>query len=183
MKNKEQKLFSILQNNNIKIEKDIFLYGYRIFTDYLLFSFITLPILIYNKCLKIAIIFIFLYSLLRKYIGGYHFNNRYLCIIISSLVTMFISIFINLFKFNKWIVWIISCILIINTILFTPIDHKNKKLNFKEKKYYKKKAILIEIVYVIMLLFITKNNYIYKLINIVFLLTDINIILGILFNN
>lgn len=123
-------------------------YGWSIFVHYLFYLIITLSIAVYYHCVFQTIIFLFLYIPLRKYIGGFHFSNNVVCILISTTVSIIPVLLSRYYNINIWIIILTSIILIIETILIAPIDHPNKQLNDKQLKLYKKTSLFIEIIYI-----------------------------------
>lgn len=141
-------IFNILKKNNIDIAEDLYHYGWSIFVHYLFYLIITLSIAVYYHCVFQTIIFLFLYIPLRKYIGGFHFSNNIVCILISTTVSIIPVLLSRYYNINIWIIILTSIILIIETILIAPIDHPNKRLNDKQLKLYKKTSLFIEIIYI-----------------------------------
>lgn len=88
----KNKLYSYLINNNISIEKDVFEYGFEYFYSYIIYLLVIIPISVFNHFTVEIIIFIILYIPIRKNIGGFHLKNKYHCLILSIIVTLFVPI-------------------------------------------------------------------------------------------
>ena len=143
----KNKLYSYLINNNISIEKDVFEYGFEYFYSYIIYLLVIIPISVFNHFTVEIIIFIILYIPIRKNIGGFHLKNKYHCLILSIIVTLFVPI---LKKNMNMYFYFFTFIIVFNTILYimyVPIDCKEKILSKAEKKYYKFMAILIHFIY------------------------------------
>ena len=79
----KNKIYTYLISNNVQIDQDVFDYGFSYFKKYIFYVFITIPFIIYFKLYLNVILFLVLFIPLRKYLGGYHFNNDVICILFS----------------------------------------------------------------------------------------------------
>lgn len=87
-------------------------------------------------------IFIISYLLLRKYAGGIHANTRTGCFVISDLILFGVLLIGQ--KIEKSIyLSIVSILSLLIVILFAPVDNPNRILSNTERKKFKKCAILI----------------------------------------
>lgn len=139
--------YKSFSKNNISLEKDVFEYGIKILERYIKFIVFTLASSLILGLVFEWFVFLMLFLLLRRYIGGLHLYNSQMCLIASSLITIFLSFMsksINISDLLFILIWLISIILI---KLFAPIDHSNKRIIKIEKRLYKNKALKISFVY------------------------------------
>ena len=174
------KLYKLLKENKIYIADDLFFYGWSYLKHYVIYFIITFPLVCYYNTFYISIFFIIFYIPLRRYLGGFHFDNNIACLFASAFVTIICPFIAYKYNIPFFITVIIFIFLVILTYSIAPIDHPNKKLTFYEKKIYKKKAVHTEFLYFIIciiLLVLSKEIYT-NLISIIFLISLISIILA-----
>ena len=173
-------LYNYLQQNGISIDQDVFYYGISLFKNYILFFIITIPFIIHYSLYYQMITFFIFYIPLRRYLGGFHFNQSNICIFASSFVSIIICLSSKYYNI-QYINYLYSFItLLFLTIYHAPVDHKNKRLTLNEKNVYKNKAIIIEIfffIFSIIAYFILKN-FIIIIMYYINLLNILNLILG-----
>ena len=145
-----KKIYNILKKNDIKIDEDLFYYGWANFTHYFVY-----------------LIFLLLYIPLRRYIGGFHFSSNIICIFFSTLISIIPPLLSKQFFVSFRLVILTSLILLIETFLIAPVDHKNKRLTNNQINLYKKKSIIIEFLYIGFIIISYKYS-IHILINIIF---------------
>lgn len=88
---------------------------------------------------------------LRQYCGGYHAKNVWVCMI-SSFMTLIFTVWIAMQDIGgivHWLFVIAACVIIIKN---SPIESENRKLNDNEKVEYRKKAVLLLIVFVLIVI-------------------------------
>lgn len=171
------KLYKLLKENKIYIAEDLFFYGWSHLKYYTIYFIITFPIVYYYNTFFITIFFIAFYIPLRRYLGGFHFNNNIICLLTSSFVTIICPLIGYNYNIHFFTIVIIFIFLVISTYFIAPIDHPNKKLTFFEKNIYKKKALHIEFLYftICIILFILSKPIYINLISIIFLLSLISL--------
>lgn len=131
-------IYKVLIKNNIILDEDVFYYGWSILKQYFIFFLITIPISIYCGIIFETLSFLAIYIPLRRYIGGFHFNRKYVCTIVSSIVTIFASFVSGKLQCNYMLITLTNLLLITATYLIAPVDHVNKRLSSREKDIYKK---------------------------------------------
>lgn len=178
---KKDKIYECLLMNGINMEKDVFDYGFMIFLTYMEYLLIIIPISLFMDISEYVIIFLLLFIPLRRYIGGYHMSTMKKCFVGSLILSL--SIPMIAIKIEK-IPFILSCFIFIICLTMTNrigvLDHPNKRILAIEKKTYKKRAILIEIIYIslYLILYNTKYNCIGNIITLLFLFFIISFILS-----
>lgn len=126
--------------------KDINLYQYAI-------QVLICTLLNYSAFVVIGIIFgmfwenfimIVPFSLIRKFTGGYHANKYRNCFIGSIAIDIMCLLIIrNIIGVGLYVFGGITIISFILICIFSPVEHKNKKLNSKEKAIYKLIAVVL----------------------------------------
>lgn len=112
---------------------------------------ILLPISFLLNIFWECILFILCFTPLRRVIGGFHFNKDYLCLIFSIMIAICIPMLSKYFSFiSIQTILIIFTIIIFITNYIGSVDNPNKRLTTTEKKYFKRKAIIIEILYLLL---------------------------------
>ena len=162
-----KKIYNILKKNDIKIDEDLFYYGWANFTHYFVYLIFTFILAFYCNCFKQTIIFLLLYIPLRRYIGGFHFSSNIICIFFSTLISIIPPLLSKQLFVSFRLVILTSLILLIETFLIAPVDHKNKRLTNNQINLYKKKSIIIEFLYIGFIIKSYKYS-IHILINIIF---------------
>ena len=168
-------IYKVLIKNNIILDEDVFYYGWSILKQYFIFFLITIPISIYCGIIFETLSFLAIYIPLRRYIGGFHFNRKYVCTIVSSIVTIFASFVSGKLQCNYMLITLTNLLLITATYLIDPVDHVNKRLSSREKDIYKKKSIKIEIFYFFLVIFLF-SFYQFNFINLIFIAECITLI-------
>ena len=145
------------------LNEDRELYEYAVYGFFLTTFPIIISITIGGIMGKIfeSILFIVTFMLTRKYSGGFHTRHAWVCII-SSLIILFVCIYIiaNI-KYN-FIFDIGMLCATIGLIIFSPIENENRRLDLIEKKEYKSKitviVLIIAIIYYLLIL-LNRENY------------------------
>ena len=89
-----------------------------------------------------AMIYIVTLSLIKSFAGGYHANTYLMCNVISGISFLFALImYFPLLRMSKSEVLIttvlVFCVTLLTIILFSPVEHPNKKIEQSDKKKYK----------------------------------------------
>lgn len=82
----------------------------------------------------IVIPFIFL----RKFSGGYHAKNVWICLVVSCLL-LFLCIMLSTYVKCDEVLIMLTFLAVIILSVFSPIENENKVLNQEEKTYIRKK--------------------------------------------
>ncbi|WP_337934794.1 accessory gene regulator B family protein [Jutongia sp.] len=89
-----------------------------------------------------------LFMLLQRYAGSYHAPVRWLCYV-GSMVMIIASVegYLTLLdqEINIWFLFILAG----GIVFLSPVENKNKPLDEKGKKVYKRKCIQICVIYII----------------------------------
>ena len=124
---------------NVINETDKELYKYALHSFFLLVA----PLILAGGigfCLgsvKHGVALIMPFMVLRKFSGGYHAKNLYVCILGSGFL-LFLCIILSMRMRCDW-KWAMSTVIAsVSLIAFSPIDSENRKIDTDEKKTYKK---------------------------------------------
>lgn len=92
-----------------------------------------------------SVLFFIAFQFVRRYAGGYHARTELRCQIFSTASIVISILFLKLFQQYEMIfLW--AALMILGTALialFSPLDTPAKPLCDNERKYYKKKTVLI----------------------------------------
>lgn len=167
------KLYKMLMDNNVKIDKDLYDYGYTILKNYLIIFFSVLIFSIWSHTVTETILFSLFLLTLRRYLGGFHFSNHRICNLFSFLLIIIVPIISDNIRISFLSLVCVFVIIITISIYIGPVDHYNKRISHQEKQIYKRKSILIEIIYFFLALvcnYFSLNN----IMNIIFLTMMVN---------
>ena len=109
-----------------KEDTDLYEYSISILINYIFFSLLILIGNLFTKNYCATFIFLFTFSLLRKYTGGLHLNRRITCLLLSVVLTLFVPYIANLFQFNSNFI-LISYLIISSIISILPIIEAPQK--------------------------------------------------------
>lgn len=171
---KENIIYNLLLKKGIKIDYDVFEYGSLIMKRYLTVLVFVFPLAIILNIFFEVIISLFLFTSIRKYLGGFHLNNNLSCLIFSVISALAIPLISKYYQVNFSFVLFLLFTDIFLTFFIGPMDHENKRMSVSEKETYKKRALITEVVYIIVSLLL----YYFNFLNFTFL-----IIYSITFNN
>lgn len=177
--NFKENLHKYLLEHGANIEYDVFLYGYGAFVNYLFYVIITFSIALFTDNVLEVLSFWFFFIPLRRYIGGYHFSSKVLCLVFSVFFSIFLPyIAVSIGQINFSIRIVTLLLMIIITISIKAVDHPNKRISVKEKLVYTRKSLMIEIGYSLLII-VVYNEYTFKIMNIIYI-TMAFCVLGIL---
>lgn len=137
------KLYGLLNKYNIQIDKDIFDYGFIILKNYCIVLSISLIFSLWLQTFLEMLIFFLSFLLLRRYCGGYHFNNSLYCNIVSTAILIFLPYCTKYYFTLNWaILLIVNCFSVILFFIIGPIDHPNKRISKNEEKRFQQKGFI-----------------------------------------
>lgn len=123
-------------------EKNIYQYGFEIGISNLVNVFIAIMLgLIFSQLVSI-LIFLCVFSVMRKYSGGYHADTYEKCELIFALNVIGIIYILKLgIYFSKIQCLCISVLSILILVILAPIENKHKPLDINNCRKYKLYAI------------------------------------------
>lgn len=126
---------------NIK-DIDIYKFGIECYILKLIHYFTYCFVAIICGCFIEFLVFIISYTILRKYVGGIHASTRTGCLIISNVVLLIILGGGQRIQ-NGIPLQLLSMISLFIIALMAPVENPNRKLTQEESKKFKKNAICV----------------------------------------
>lgn len=80
--------------------------------------------------------FCFVYKLLRKYCGGYHFSTSLRCYLSSCIMCPVALLMIMYCPYNLWLLSSVLLFSVIVLLILSPVEAVNKPLDEKERKVF-----------------------------------------------
>ncbi len=157
-----QRITDELVSNKIIDPEDRELYTYGLQQGSLILLN-TLTILIVGKIFSMlwqSVVFMTTYIPLRTYSGGYHARTQLKCYISSVVLIVAVLLGIRFIPWTNFIIIMISIISGLVIYIFSPVEDSNKPLDTIEVKVYRKKArmILVFELSLILLIVSIQNN-------------------------
>lgn len=151
LKNLAEDLAQILAANNIiKVEDcDAYRYGLELAISKTIMYTIVLIIALLTNTLLFSILFIGMYMELRQYTGGFHCKSAEMCLVVSALIYLIVLLLYLVNSINiKIILAMVSLIIPLLVLIFSPIESINNPLTKDEKKKYHYAATIVSLVLV-----------------------------------
>lgn len=144
-------------------ETDLVLYKYslRVLLCTLLNYFAFFLVGLIMGMLLENLLLIVTFSLIRKFSGGYH-ANKYISCFFSSITIDIICLTVvkNVYFLSTNFLTFFTLLAFICICIFSPVEHKNKRINEKEKKIFKILSITFSGMFVLIsLIFIYLMSY------------------------
>lgn len=98
--------------------------------------------LIFGMFFEIAV-FMAAYIPLRSFAGGFHAKTPLRCYIFSIIMLIVVSIGLRYLSMAIWVYYAVLAVAFIIVLVLSPVEDKNKPLDDLEYKVYKKRAIII----------------------------------------
>lgn len=150
----EQLTLYLEKKDIIQDDRNVYKYGFEGFISTLAGTVLLIIIGIITNHLIEAIIYEYIFSTLRKYIGGYHCKSHAHCIVLyNSLFVLFMVIETHL-RLN--ILAILGCVILI--IIYAPIKNKNKTTTLLSEIHNRKCGIIWSLVVVMSIAITYLNN-------------------------
>ncbi len=126
----------------INSDYDKYLYGFQLIS-YELLNFSTIIVIgIFLDELLLSIMYLFLFSIYRIYMGGYHASKHLYCYCLT--ITLYLAFLFLVYCFDmgnySTVLFVLSNILL---VYLAPVDTKIHRLSIAIKREYKKTIILI----------------------------------------
>lgn len=162
-------------------DKVVLEYGFNIFVLHITHTLIMLVIGIIFSGFLDAVMFILLYSIVRKNAGGIHASTNKRCMVFSVLIMILGSLIKNILAFVPFVyVVILNLSLSVVICLLAPVDDLNKPVDKININCYRKIVFGIISIYFAMFLVLMKINTSYcNVITSVLIIEVIDLALGI----
>ncbi len=148
--------------------RDVYIYGLELLLTILVTDITVLLIGISMRMILEAVAFWLLYKLLKKYVGGFHFDSPILCYLSTCVMTFIGLLIIRYCPYNAHFGAIITAFLAVAIFLLSPVSAENKPLDEKEVKVFGciAKGLVIAIIIIYSLLIKAELLYIPKVITV-----------------
>lgn len=128
---------------------DEYIYGIQLFISSFVCTVLLLVLGLSTKTFVESVVFIFSFSALRVYTGGYHSNSFVMCNLFTLLIYVLIVLvykymFEHIVKSSVCILVFVITIMLI--VFFSPVENENNPLTKKQSVLCKIKAIVVVIV-------------------------------------
>jgi accessory gene regulator B len=97
-------------------------------------------------CIKQSIMIVIPFMALRKFSGGYHTKNAWSCLICSSLL-LILCMEVASHVICTWGLAFVTLVAGVGLMIFSPIDHENRRLQQNEKIFYKRIVIILVVIF------------------------------------
>ena len=108
-------------------------------------------------CFKGVLIFWIIYKALRKYVGGFHFDNTIICYLSSCVLSVLCVLFVKYAGYNSMIYLTVMLISSGTMFAVSPVASKAKPLDEKEFSVFKVVARIL--VCLILLIYLSSIKY------------------------
>ena len=127
---------------------EIYVYGIKLLISSLIGMCAISAIGLFTGYFTQAITYIVALSLIKSFAGGYHANSYLKCNVLSVLSFLFALImYFPLLRMSTMEVMIITAVIFLTSlltiILFSPVEHQNKKIEQGDRKKYKLISIVM----------------------------------------
>lgn len=123
-----------------KEDYDIYVYGYEILLDTVTQLAVLLVAGVVTHVFFETVVFLLVFSYIRKYSGGYHASTKCMCNIITYLVWGIVMHCSILFELSIMIKIVLCATVTVITYCRAPVEHPNKPIG-EECVVYRKKAL------------------------------------------
>ncbi|MGN0476821.1 MAG: accessory gene regulator B family protein [Ruminococcus sp.] len=143
-----EKIADFLFSDSSDYPLEVYVYGIKLLVSSLIGMCAISAIGLFTGYFPQAIIYIVALSLIKSFAGGYHADTYLKCNVLSVLSFLFALIMhFPLLKMSTSEVLItavlIFCVTLLTIILFSPVEHPNKKIGQGDKKKYKLISIVM----------------------------------------
>lgn len=180
------RIISYLVSHNFldKENENIYNYGFYSFINYfLIFSSLLISASL-NDNLVVSLFTITLLFAFRSNVGGFHFNNSNICIIVSLVISVIIPFLLRclIIDTSKLLLFILLSSIFI--LYSSPVDSKNRRLSLNAKRKLKTgiKYIVLLLISLSFCLYVTNVSIMLLSFSISYFYCTILLILGIIDN-
>lgn len=137
--------FFVVKNITEESKEVIYAYGMELLISDVLNTLIVLMIALISHTLLAVIIFIAVFMVLRRFVGGYHANSHLSCMFTLVMVMLVFSYGICNISGQTAQVFRISFITMALPIIFciTPVPHPNKPMSAEKDIRLRKRSIIL----------------------------------------
>ena len=142
-----KKIAAYIENNKgcSSEERVIYEYGIQTGLEMVICAFVATVIAVILEMFLQGVVFLVIFILLRSNAGGVHLKKFLSCFFCSVFVQTGVLLLTKYIQLSIQISWCILLFGIALLFLISPVDHINRILTKEEKKYCRKKLVLIVI--------------------------------------
>lgn len=126
-----------------KENQDLYEYSLKILKGYIFFLIILILINIYTRNYLLTIVYLICFFSLRRYTGGFHLERKFKCLLFSIFLSVMIPFISEYIFLGKDLLIYVQFIVSLIIVFFPIIDSPQKYVSELEKKYYKKRVLLV----------------------------------------
>jgi accessory gene regulator B len=104
---------------------------------------VTLAIALLMNMLAESVLFMAAYISLRRYAGGYHSRTPLRCCVFSGVMMAVVLSAIRFIEFSAVVCLVVAAISAVVIVLLSPVADANKPLDEVERKVYRRRALII----------------------------------------
>lgn len=131
------------QEHTISYEdRELYEYGLRQGLTALLNILTALAVGLVFGCASKTLLFMALYIPLRSFSGGHHARTPVVCYVQSVMMLTAVCLWIRLMPYGCYEIFLTALSAAV-ILLLAPVDTDNKPLDDRERKFYRKRALLI----------------------------------------
>ena len=123
-------------------EYSIYRYGVEILSLKILAGMIAFGVSLLLKTTEYLALLLFFLIPIRKYAGGIHAPNKWICLLFTELILLIGEILLLSGGFAPILETVFTVLGMLSILCLAPIGSANRKLTEYQKKKYRKKAIL-----------------------------------------
>ena len=124
-------------------EKELYVFGINQCLNMILNILTALFIgILFGKVFQIWL-FMLAYIPLRSYAGGWHSRTPLRCYVFSVIMLIVVSVGMKYLSLTEWVNYAVLFVAALVVIILSPVEDKNKPLDELEHKVYKKRAVII----------------------------------------
>lgn len=127
-------------------DEEIYLYGMTELLNLIVVVALLFAVGIIFEEVWECIIFAACFMGLRKYAGGYHSKTRGRCLVLTVISVVLVLALLRFVKISMFVMCGFMIMNLIIILLLSPVDTKNNRLDNFEKKYCRRKTIIIILV-------------------------------------
>lgn len=143
-----EKIADFLFSDSSDYPLEVYVYGIKLLVSSLIGMCAISAIGLFTGYFPQAIIYIVALSLIKSFAGGYHADTYLKCNVLSVLSFLFALIMhfpLLIMSTSEILITavLIFCVTLLTIILFSPVEHPNKKIEQGDKKKYKLISIVM----------------------------------------
>lgn len=172
------------QNKFAPEDKEVYRYGIQQGLNLALNILTTIIIGVLCGMVYPSILFLICYMPLRSFCGGYHAKTHLRCYIYSVIMITSILLVTKYATFNILLYEVLVLISLIIILLLAPVEDKNKKLDYVEKRVFRKRAYIIAFLEVLLyhIFLLTHLTYCYIILCVALFSLSILMVIGFIKN-